>query len=157
MNYFKSDSAIITNCDIGKDVKIWNYANLYGCTIGEKSTIGSYTEIQSDVIIGKNVTISSHSFICSLVRIENDVFIGHGVMFINDKFSDNKVNYEGPYEETLIEDNVIIGSNSTILPVKISSGVIIGAGSVVTKDLDMPGKYAGNPAKKNISRPILCS
>ena len=149
MNYFKSDSAIITNCDIGKDVKIWNYANLYGCTIGEKSTIGSYTEIQSDVIIGKNVTISSHSFICSLVRIENDVFIGHGVMTINDinPPSFKRTGSKKGWKSTLIKNGVVIGSNVTIFPVSIGENSIIGAGSVVRKDVPPNVKVAGNPAR----------
>ncbi len=139
---------ISNDCIIHETVKIVDPVNLYGCNLNEGVFVGPFVEIQNNVLIGNNTRIQSHSFICSNVKIGKECFIGHGVMFINDKFSDNKVNYEGPYEETLIEDNVIIGSNSTILPVKISSGVIIGAGSVVTKDLDMPGKYAGNPAKK---------
>ncbi len=149
MNYFKSDSAIITNCDIGKDVKIWNYANLYGCTIGEKSTIGSYTEIQSGVIIGKNVTISSHSFICSLVRIEDDVFIGHGVMTINDinPPSFKRTGSKKGWKSTLIKNGVVVGSNATLFPVSIGENSIIGAGSVVRKDVPPNVKVAGNPAR----------
>ena len=84
MNYFKAETAIVNNTSIGNGSKIWHYANVYGCTMGENCTIGAYTEIQNDVHIGNNVTISSHSFICSLVTIEDDVFIGHGVMTIND-------------------------------------------------------------------------
>ncbi len=84
MNLFKSKTAIVKDAIIGKDTKIWEYANIYGCKIGEKCNIGSYVEIQNEVIIGNSVTISSHSFICSLVIIEDDVFIGHGVMTIND-------------------------------------------------------------------------
>tara|TARA_Y100000996_G_scaffold415532_1_gene410878 strand:+ start:3980 stop:4447 length:468 start_codon:yes stop_codon:yes gene_type:complete len=149
LNYFKSDSAIITNCDIGKDVKIWNYANLYGCTIGEKSTIGSYTEIQSGVIIGKNVTISSHSFICSLVRIEDDVFIGHGVMTINDinPPSFKRTGSKKGWKSTLIKNGVVVGSNATLFPVSIGENSIIGAGSVVRKDVPPNVKVAGNPAR----------
>ena len=85
------------------------------------------------------------------MNIGKNCFIGHGVMFINDSFSDSSVNFSGPYEKTIIEDEVIIGSNATIMPVKIARGVIIGAGSVVTKDILEPGKYAGNPAKRILS------
>jgi acetyltransferase-like isoleucine patch superfamily enzyme len=94
-----------------------------------------------------NSRIQSHSFICSAVVIWEDCFIGHGTVFVNDKFSNNKVNYERDFEETIISNNVIIGSNATILPVQVCSGAIIGAGSVVTKNINQPGKYAGNPAK----------
>ena len=84
MEFFKTDTAIIKDAQIGKRTKIWEYANIYGCQIGEDCNIGSYVEIQSDVLIGRNVTVSSHSFICSLVTVEDDVFIGHGVMTVND-------------------------------------------------------------------------
>ena len=149
MNYFKSDSAIITDCEIGKDVKVWNYVNLYGCTIGEKSTIGSYTEIQSGVIIGKNVTISSHSFICSLVKIEDDVFVGHGVMTINDITppSFRRTGSKKGWRPTHIQKGVIIGSNATLFPINIGENSIIGAGSVVRKDVPPNVKVAGNPAR----------
>ena len=86
MNYFKADTAIVKDAEIGKGTKIWHYANVYRCKTGEGCTIGSYTEIQNDVVIGSNVTISSHSFICSFVNIEDNVFIGHGVMTINDLY-----------------------------------------------------------------------
>src|SRR3990167_7350280 len=82
--YFASETAKITGCNIGEGTKIWNFANLYGCDIGKNCMIGSFVEIQKDVKIGNNTRIQSHSFICSLVTIEDDVFIGHGVMFIND-------------------------------------------------------------------------
>ena len=121
--------------------------NLYGCDLKENVFVGPFVEIQTNVTIGKNSRIQSHSFICSAVVIGEDCFIGHGTVFVNDKFSNNKVNYERDFEETIINDNVIIGSNATILPVEICSGAIIGAGSVVTKNIDQPGKYAGNPAK----------
>ena len=138
---------ISEDCLIDKSVKIIEPVNLYGCKINQNVFIGPFVEIQSDVLIDENSRIQSHTFICSKVKIGKSCFIGHGVMFVNDKFSNNKVNFNGPYDETTIEDEVIIGSNATILPVRIISGVVVGAGSVVTKDLLMPGKYAGNPAK----------
>ena len=149
MKYFKADSAIITNCDIAKGVKIWNYANLYGCVIGENSTIGSYTEIQNDAIVGNNVTISSHSFICSLVTIEDNVFIGHGVMTINDinPPSFKRTRSKKGWESTTIEKGAVIGSNATLFPVIIGENSIVGAGSVVIKDVPPNVTVAGNPAK----------
>lgn len=139
---------ISEDCLIDKSVKIIDPVNLYGCKINQNVFIGPFVEVQKDVFIDENTRIQSHTFICSNVKIGKSCFIGHGVMFVNDKFSDNKVNFNGPFDDTTIEDGVIIGSNATILPVRITSGVVIGAGSVVTKDLLIPGKYAGNPARK---------
>ena len=100
--------------------------------------------------IGKDTKIQSHSFICELVTIGKNCFIGHGVNFINDRFKNNKraMGNKFLWEETFVGDNVYIGSNSTILPVKICNNVVIGAGSVITKDIKKPGVYFGNPAKK---------
>lgn len=144
---FKSS---IRDVNFGRNVKVVEPSNIYGCTIGDDSFIGPFVEIQKDVTIGERCKIQSHAFICELVTIGNDCFIGHGVMFINDLFSTG-----GPargnkdlWKSTLIENNVSIGSNATILPVTICNHVVIGAGSVVTKDISEPGIYAGNPAKK---------
>ena len=147
---FDSKKIKIKNVKFGKKVKIIEPCNIYGCIIGDNSFVGPFTEIQKNVVIGKNVKIQSHAFICELVSIGNDVFVGHGVMFINDKFQNGKPaeGNKNLWKNTKIENNVSIGSNSTILPVKICSNVVIGAGSVVTKDISVPGKYAGNPAKK---------
>jgi acetyltransferase-like isoleucine patch superfamily enzyme len=123
---------------------------LYGCKIGSNCFIGPFVEIQEGAIIGNDCKIQSHTFICDLVNIGEGCFIGHGVMFVNDKFS-----IGGPargdrslYRSTTIGNNVSIGSNATILPIKICDGVVIGAGAVVTKDISEPGTYIGNPAKK---------
>ena len=99
---------------------------------------------------GDNTKIQSHSFICELVNIGKNCFIGHGVVFINDKFSDGRPSNQNKkkWKKTNLSSNVYIGSNSTILPVNICSNVVIGAGSVVTKNITKPGKYFGNPAKK---------
>lgn len=133
----------------GSGVKIVLPVNLYGCRIGDDCFIGPFTEIQKDVVIGHRTKVQSHSFICELVTIGNDCFIGHGVMFINDLFDGG-----GPargdkskWKSTSIGNHVSIGSNATILPVSICDQVVIGAGAVVTKDIDKPGVYAGNPAK----------
>tara|TARA_B100001057_G_scaffold454617_1_gene500544 strand:- start:749 stop:1198 length:450 start_codon:yes stop_codon:yes gene_type:complete len=134
----------------GKNLKIVSPVNIYGAEFGDNCFVGPFTEIQNDVKIGDNTKIQSHSFICELVKIGNNCFIGHGVVFINDKFKDQKPanGKKNKWLKTLIGSNVNIGSNSTILPVKICSNVVIGAGSVVTKNIILPGKYAGNPAKK---------
>lgn len=142
--------AQIVNVNFGTNVKVVEPCNLYGCSIGDDCFIGPFTEIQKNVTIGNKTKIQSHSFICELVTIGNDCFIGHGVMFINDLFSEG-----GPaggdsskWKNTSIGNHVSIGSNATILPVTICNNVVIGAGSVVTKDIDVPGIYAGNPAKR---------
>lgn len=138
----------IKNVKFGDNVEIVEPVNLYECEIGNNCFIGPYVEIQKKVKIGNNTRVSSHSFICELVEIGNDCFISHGVMFVNDLFKSGKLN-RNPKEwySTKIENDVLIGSNSTILPVKIVSGCVIGAGSVVTKDLLEKGVYCGNPAK----------
>lgn len=133
----------------GCGVTIVEPANLYRCTLGDDTFVGPFVEIQAGVVIGKRCRIQSHTFICELVTIGNDTFVGHGVMFINDLFS-----IGGPakgqkelWRSTTIGNHVSIGSNATILPVSICDHVVIGAGSVVTKDIDEPGIYAGNPAR----------
>jgi len=143
------DMQIIKNCKIGKNTKIWNFVNLYGCEIGDNCTIGSYVEIQNNVKIGNNVIISSHSFICSLVTIENDVFIGHGVMTINDVKppSRRRTGSDKEWKKTLIKKGASIGSNATLLPVTIGENAIVGAGAVVTKDVPDNAIVAGVPAK----------
>ncbi|WP_301236840.1 acyltransferase [Pandoraea cepalis] len=124
-------------------------ANLYGCHIGDNVFVGPFVEIQRGVNIGKRTKVQSHAFVCELVDIGDDCFIGHGVMFINDVFSTG-----GPargnkslWKSTRIGNRVSIGSNATILPVSICDGVVIGAGAVVTKNIEVPGIYAGNPAR----------
>ena len=149
MNYFKAETAIVNNTSIGKGSKIWHYANVYGCTMGENCTIGAYTEIQYDVHIGNNVTISSHSFICSLVTIEDDVFVGHGVMTINDikPPSYKRTGSKKHWKNTRIKKGAIIGSNASLFPVIIGENAEVGAGSVVTKNVPDNCVVAGNPAK----------
>lgn len=132
----------IADCKFGVNVKLIPPYNLYGCAIGDSSFIGPFTEVQKNVTIGTNTRISSHTFICEHVTIGNNCFIGHGVMFTNDKFDD-----AGNERKTFIGDNVLIGSNATILPVHIGNNCIIGAGSVVTKDVPDDTIAYGNPAR----------
>jgi len=140
----------IKDVNFGENVTIIEPVNIYNCTIGKNSFIGPFVEIQKQSSIGENTKIQSHSFICELVEIGNQCFIGHGVMFINDTFSIGKPANQDKnlWKKTKIGNNVYIGSNSTILPVKICDNVVIGAGSVVTKNIEKEGIYAGNPAKK---------
>ena len=130
---------------LGKGTKIIQPVNLYGCNIGNDCFVGPFVEIQERSTIGNNTRVSSHSFICSGVAIGNNCFIGHGVMFTNDKFTEDKDNWVE--RETIIGNNVRIGSNATILPVNIGDNVIIGAGAVVTKDIPANTIVKGNPAK----------
>ena len=134
----------------GERIRIVEPVNLYGCHIDDDTFIGPFVEIQKNVIIGKRCKVQSHSFICELVTIGDDCFIGHGVMFINDTFSDGKPagGDQTKWKKTIIGNRVNIGSNATILPVRIYDDVVIGAGAVVTKDITEKGVYVGNPARK---------
>lgn len=140
----------IVNVEFSENVTVVQPVNLYGCKIGKNTFIGPFTEVQKDVIIGEDCKIQSHSFICELVTIGNSCFIGHGVVFINDLFSYGKPagGNKELWKSTIIGNNVSIGSNVTILPITICDNVVIGAGSVVTKDIIKEGVYVGNPAKK---------
>ena len=140
------------NCQVGKNVMISPYSNVYGCTLGDDVFVGPFVEIQSNVVIGRNTRISSHSFVCSSVMIGEDCFIAHGVMFVNDLFTDSSSyrdlkDRQVPDRKTVIGNNVRIGSNCTILPVKIGDNAVIGAGSVVTKDVPAGSVVRGESAK----------
>jgi acetyltransferase-like isoleucine patch superfamily enzyme len=145
----------IVDVTMGTGVTITEPANLYGCSLGDDVFVGPFVEIQRHVTIGTRTRVQSHSFICEFVTVGSDCFVGHGVMFINDTFASG-----GPargdkskWRATTIGDAVSIGSNATIMPVSICSGVVIGAGAVVTRDITEPGIYAGNPARKLRSLP----
>jgi acetyltransferase-like isoleucine patch superfamily enzyme len=139
----------VVNVELGKEVTIVHPVNLYGCALGDYCFVGPFTEIQKNVTIGNHTKIQSHSFICELVTIGNHCFIGHGVMFINDLFQSGAPagGDVAKWKATKIGNYVSIGSNATILPVTICDHVVIGAGSVVTKNITKSGVYAGNPAK----------
>lgn len=141
--------AAVVDVACGPGVRIVRPANLYGCSIGESSFIGPFVEIQRGAVIGARTRVQSHAFICELVTIGDDCFIGHGVMFVNDLFREG-----GPaggdktkWGKTAVGNRVSIGSNATVLPVNIVEGAVIGAGAVVTRDIEVPGIYAGNPAR----------
>jgi acetyltransferase-like isoleucine patch superfamily enzyme len=143
-------AAGIVDVQFGQRVTVIEPANLYGCIIGDDCFIGPFVEIQKSVRIGHRCRIQSHSFVCELVEIGPDSVVSHGVMFINDPFRTG-----GPakgnktlWRPTRIGARVAIGSNSTIMPVTVCDDVVIGAGSVVTRDITEPGIYAGNPARR---------
>lgn len=151
MNYL----CIADDVKLGKDVKLSKFINLYGCTIGDNTKIGAFVEIQKNALIGKNCKISSHTFICEGVTIEDDVFVGHNVAFINDSYpratsavGTLQTEADWTVEKTLVKRGASIGSGTTILAnVTIGENSIVGAGSVVTKDVPPNTIVAGNPAK----------
>jgi acetyltransferase-like isoleucine patch superfamily enzyme len=146
---------IAPDVKLGKGVKLSKFINLYGCEVGDDSKIGAFVEIQKNAKVGKNCKISSHSFVCEGVVIEDNVFIGHGVTFINDTYprattDDGALQTEADWkvEATVIKKGASIGSGATILcNVTIGEHAIVGAGSVVTKDVPAHAIVAGNPAR----------
>ncbi len=145
----------INNVKLGENVKIFDFVNLYGCSIDDNSKVGTFVEIQKNAFIGKNCKISSHTFICEGVHIEDNVFIGHNVTFINDKYP-RSVNFDGSLQsesdwnvvETYVKKGASVGSSSTIMcGITIGENSIVGAGAVVTKDVPPNTVVAGVPAK----------
>jgi UDP-2-acetamido-3-amino-2,3-dideoxy-glucuronate N-acetyltransferase len=150
-----NDKQSLNNVSLGKGTKIFNFVNAYGCSIDDNSKIGAFVEIQKGAFIGKNCKISSHTFICEGVHIEDNVFVGHGVMFTNDLFpkatnADGSPQTEADWKliKTVVKKGASIGSNATILcGITIGENALIGAGSVVTKDVLPNTVVAGVPAK----------
>lgn len=149
MNRPRSLEAAVRDIACGSGVTIVEPANLYECTLDDDVFVGPFCEIQRGVVIGRRTRVQSHTFICELVTIGQDCFIGHGVMFINDLLRDGPARGDrSKWQSTSVGDGVSIGSNATILPVSIAPGSVIGAGSVLTRDIVEPGTYAGNPARR---------
>jgi acetyltransferase-like isoleucine patch superfamily enzyme len=146
---------IAPDVKLGKNVKFSKFINLYGCTVGDDTKIGAFVEIQKNAIVGNNCKVSSHTFICEGVTIEDGVFLGHSVTFVNDSYpratgGDGQLQTEADWkvEKTIVKKGASIGSGSTILAnVTIGENAIVGAGSVVTKDVPANAIVAGNPAK----------
>ena len=141
--------AAIRDVAFGANVEVVEPVNLYECTIGDGCFIGPFVEIQKGAVVGPRTKVQSHAFVCELVTIGTDCFVSHGVMFVNDLFESG-----GPargdralWHSTRIGDRVSLGTGATILPVTICNDVVVGAGSVVTRDIATPGFYAGNPAR----------
>jgi acetyltransferase-like isoleucine patch superfamily enzyme len=140
---------------LGKDVKLAGFINLYGCEIGDGTKIGTFVEVQKNAVIGRNCKISSHTFVCEGVTIEDNVFVGHGVVFINDSYpratnptGAMQTELDWKVEKTVVKAGASIGSGATILSqLVIGENSIVGAGSVVTKDVPANGIVAGNPAR----------
>ena len=137
---------LIHDVTFGKNVAVFPFTNLYGCEIGDNTRIGPFVEIQRGVRIGANCKIQSHSFICSGVEIKDEVFVGHGVLFVNDKYP----RVSGEWEElpTVVERGASLGSRAVILGgVRIGQGALVGAGAVVTRDVEPGQTVVGNPAR----------
>ncbi|MEM7145306.1 MAG: acyltransferase [Verrucomicrobiota bacterium] len=144
----------IVDVEFGAGVVVVEPVNIYRCRIGEDSFVGPFVEIQAGVVIGERCRIQSHAFICELVTMGDDCFVSHGAMFINDLFrGGGPSGHPSKWAATRIGSRVSIGTNATILPVEICDDVVIGAGSVVTADIEEAGIYAGNPARLLRARP----
>jgi len=156
---------IAPDVKLGKDVKIYDFVNLYGCEIGDETKVGTFVEIQKNAKIGKRCKISSHTFICEGVTVEDNVFIGHGVIFINDSYprattpeGDLQTENHWKVETTLVKRGASIGSGATILSnLTIGENAIVGAGSVVTKSVPPDTIVAGNPARvlRSVESPMV--
>jgi len=147
--------AIASDVKLGRDVKIFDFVNLYGCEIGDETKIGAFVEIQRGAKIGRRVKVSSHTFICEGVEVEDHVFIGHGVTFINDRYpravssaGELQTDRDWKVVPTIVRRGASIGSGSTILcGIEIGQDAIVGAGSVVTRDVPAGTIVVGNPAR----------
>jgi acetyltransferase-like isoleucine patch superfamily enzyme len=147
---------LITDVDFGEDVRVFAFVNLYGCRIGDRSTVGPYVEIQRGAVVGADCKIQSHSFVCDGVRIADGVFVGHGVMFTNDKAprvlnpaGQPQTDDDWTLEPVVVEEAAAIGSGAVVVgPVRIGRGALVGAGAVVTRDVPDGAIVVGVPARE---------
>ena len=150
---------LITDVAFGDDVVVYSFTNLYGCRIGDRTTIGPFVEVQSGVTIGRDCKIQSHTFVCEGVTIEDAVFVGHGVMFVNDKYpratnADGSRQGSGDWQlaETVVEEQASLGSGAVVLGgVRIGAGALVGAGAVVVGDVEPGSTVRGVPARRAAS------
>jgi acetyltransferase-like isoleucine patch superfamily enzyme len=158
-DYRDNPTIVLDDVDLGRNVRIYNFVNLYGCSIGDDTLIGTFVEIGRGATIGRRCKISTHSYICPGVHIADDVFVGHGVMFTNDKYprasiDGRPITTEWEMLETFVEAGASIGSNATIIcGLRIGKGAMVGAGAVVTKDVPAGAVVAGVPARDIRRRP----
>jgi acetyltransferase-like isoleucine patch superfamily enzyme len=145
---------LIDDVEFGENVVVYSFTNLYGCTLGHNTRIGTFVEIQRGAVIGANCKIQSHTFVCDGVTIEDEVFVGHGVMFINDKrpaaTADGRLQTDDDWQllPTVVETGATIGSGAVVMGgVRLGSGCLIGAGAVVTRDVEPGATVAGVPAR----------
>ncbi|MGQ4556079.1 DapH/DapD/GlmU-related protein [Halobellus sp. GM3] len=136
---------VLDDCTFGRDCRVWRFVNCYGAAFGDEVMIGSFAEIQSDVVVGDRTRIQSHAFVPSLTEIGDDVFVSHGAAFVNDVYPPS--GDEELWEETVIDDGAVIGTNATLLPVEVGENALVGAGAVVTDDVPPGAIVAGNPAE----------
>jgi acetyltransferase-like isoleucine patch superfamily enzyme len=137
--------AALDDCVFGRDCRVWQFVNCYGARFGDEVMLGAFVEVQSDVVVGDRTRIQSHAFVPSLTSIGDDVFVSHGAKFVNDVYPPS--GDEDLWEETVIGDGAVIGTNATLLPVEIGENALVGAGSVVTDDVPPDAIVAGNPAE----------
>ncbi|WP_081927244.1 acyltransferase [Halobellus rufus] len=137
--------AVLDDCTFGRDCRVWRFVNCYGATFGDEVMVGSFAEIQSDVVVGDRTRIQSHAFVPSLTEFGDDVFFSHGAAIVNDVYPPSGDSDE--WEETVVGDGAVVGTNATLLPVEIGEGALIGAGAVVTEDVPPNAIAAGNPAE----------
>jgi len=139
------DFTVLVDCEVGTDCHVWRFVNMYGCTLGDDCMVGSFVEIQTDVTVGDQCRVQSHAFLCSLVEIGDEVFVSHGAKFVNDRRPPS--GDPEAWEPTVVRDGASIGTNATLLPVKVGENALVGAGAVVTDDVPPNAIVAGNPAE----------